>query len=66
MAGPPSQPPARGGMSLYANLLDTDGSASISRDPVLFKDDKDDTSAKKAIDPGIFEPIYCLHASGHV
>lgn len=38
-------------MSLYANLLETD-SASISRDPVLFKDG-DGGSAKKAIDPGM-------------
>jgi hypothetical protein len=56
MAAPPSQPPARGGMSLYANLLETDSSASISRDPVLFKDDKEDAPAKKAIDPGTHEP----------
>lgn len=66
MAGPPSQPPARGGMSLYANLLDTDGSASISRDPVLFKDDKDDTSAKRAIDPGMFDFSYHFSTQNHV
>lgn len=41
-------------MSLYANLLEGDSSASISRDPVLFKDDKEETPAKKAIDPGMF------------
>lgn len=54
MTAPPTQPPARSAMSLYANLLDSgDSSASISRDPVLFKDEaKDDTPAKKAIDPG--------------
>ncbi|EAQ85739.1 hypothetical protein CHGG_06992 [Chaetomium globosum CBS 148.51] len=51
MAAPPPQPPSRGGMSLYANLLDTDGSASIARDPVLFKNEQDHAPAKKAIDP---------------
>ncbi|KAL2021792.1 hypothetical protein VTK56DRAFT_6566 [Thermocarpiscus australiensis] len=58
MAAPPPQPPARGGLSLYANLLE-DSSTSISRDPVLFKDgSKDDTPAKKAIDPALrFQPI---------
>ncbi|KAL1842149.1 hypothetical protein VTJ49DRAFT_5922 [Mycothermus thermophilus] len=46
MASPPSQsPPARGTMSLYANLLEADSSASISRDPVLFKDNKDAASS---------------------
>ncbi|AEO63598.1 uncharacterized protein THITE_2109082 [Thermothielavioides terrestris NRRL 8126] len=50
MVPPPSQPPARTGMSLYANLLETDSSASISRDPVLFKDE---ATAKKTIDPGM-------------
>jgi splicing factor 45 len=44
-------------MSLYANLLDTDSSASISRDPVLFKDANDDAPAKKSTDPGA--PILC-------
>lgn len=39
-------------MSLYANLLD-DGSASIARDPVLFKNEQDHAPAKKAIDPGM-------------
>ncbi|KAH6627156.1 hypothetical protein B0J18DRAFT_456231 [Chaetomium sp. MPI-SDFR-AT-0129] len=58
MAAPPPQPPARSGMSLYANLLDADGSASISRDPVRFKDDKSDVPARKAIDPALrFQPI---------
>ncbi len=51
MAAPPPPPPPRGGMSLYANLLDTDGGASISRGPVLFKDEKDD-APKKPLDPG--------------
>ncbi|SPQ20909.1 6f4b0f52-f400-45b4-944f-7b39cfc028fd [Thermothielavioides terrestris] len=55
MVPPPSQPPARTGMSLYANLLETDSSASISRDPVLFKDE---ATAKKAIDSALrFQPI---------
>lgn len=64
MAAPPPQPPPRGGMSLYANLLDSgDGSASISRDPVLFKDEtKGDTPAKKAIDPGMYSR--CAEPSG--
>ncbi|KAG7289757.1 hypothetical protein NEMBOFW57_006133 [Staphylotrichum longicolle] len=59
MAAPPPQPPQRGGMSLYANLLDTDSSASISRGPVMFNDaSKDDTPAKRAIDPALrFQPI---------
>jgi hypothetical protein len=53
MAAPQPQPPARTGLSLYADLLETDSSASISRDPVLFKDDnKGDVAAKKALDPG--------------
>ncbi|KAJ4302389.1 hypothetical protein N0V88_002533 [Collariella sp. IMI 366227] len=58
MAAPPP-PPGRGGMSLYANLLNTDSGASISRDPVLFKDgEANDTPAKKAIDPALrFQPI---------
>ncbi|KAK3296742.1 uncharacterized protein B0H64DRAFT_472943 [Chaetomium fimeti] len=58
MAAPPPQPPSRGGMSLYANLLDTDPSASIARDPVLFKNEQDNAPAKKAIDPALrFQPI---------
>ncbi|KAH6840662.1 hypothetical protein B0I37DRAFT_438010 [Chaetomium sp. MPI-CAGE-AT-0009] len=58
MAAPPPQPPSRGGMSLYANLLDTDSSASIARDPVLFKNEQDHAPAKKAIDPALrFQPI---------
>lgn len=54
MATPPSQPPARSGMSLYASLLESaDSSASISRDPVLFKDGSaDDAPPKRPIDPG--------------
>ncbi|KAK0652994.1 hypothetical protein B0T16DRAFT_388155 [Cercophora newfieldiana] len=54
-------PPARGGMSLYANLLDSnnDGSASISREPVRFKQEESGESAlKKPIDPALrFQPI---------
>ncbi|KAK4138922.1 hypothetical protein BT67DRAFT_453426 [Trichocladium antarcticum] len=58
MAAPPPQPP-RGGMSLYASLLESgDNSASISRDPVLFNEAKDAAQAKKAIDPAFrFQPI---------
>ncbi len=48
--------PQKSRMSLYANLLDTnaDSSGSISRAPVLFKqEDADkDPSARKPIDPG--------------
>ncbi len=48
--------PQKSRMSLYANLLDTnpDSSGSISRAPVLFKqEDADkDASAKRQIDPG--------------
>ncbi|KAK0720882.1 hypothetical protein B0H67DRAFT_206725 [Lasiosphaeris hirsuta] len=58
MGGPPA--PARGGMSLYANLLETNAdSASISRDPVRFgADDPNDAPARKAIDPALrFQPI---------
>ncbi|KAH8893509.1 hypothetical protein GQ53DRAFT_116568 [Thozetella sp. PMI_491] len=54
--------PQKGGMSLYANLLDSnaDSSSSISRASVAFKqDDTDkDTPAKKLIDPALrFQPI---------
>jgi hypothetical protein len=52
MAAPPPQPP-HGGMSLYANLLDTDGSASISRAPVRFDAAQDGSQAKKPLDPGV-------------
>lgn len=47
-------------MSLYANLLDTDGSASISRGPVRFDGSKDGSQAKRAIDPGVFlcQPLH--------
>ncbi|KAK4448273.1 hypothetical protein QBC34DRAFT_116751 [Podospora aff. communis PSN243] len=59
MSGPP--PPARGGMSLYANLLEsnTDSTASITREPVRFKQEEArDGAAKKAIDPALrFQPI---------
>lgn len=55
MAGPPAPP--RGGMSLYANLLDpkADATTSISRAPVLFSQSdeaKDDAATKKPVDPG--------------
>ncbi|KAK4224726.1 hypothetical protein QBC38DRAFT_484842 [Podospora fimiseda] len=56
---PPPPPPAGGGMSLYANLLEsTDNSASISRDPVIFNEAKEDAPAKKLINPALqFQPI---------
>ncbi|KAK3996674.1 hypothetical protein QBC44DRAFT_317321 [Cladorrhinum sp. PSN332] len=56
-ASPP--PPAGGGMSLYANLLDTaDNSASISREAVNFSESKEDAPAKKFINPALqFQPI---------
>ncbi|KAK1836015.1 hypothetical protein QBC39DRAFT_367977 [Podospora conica] len=55
MSAPP--PPPRGGMSLYANLLESDSSASISRDPVVFTKE-DNAPAKKHIDPALrFQPI---------
>jgi splicing factor 45 len=65
MAAPPPPPPPnpRGGMSLYADLLDGDSSASISRAPVTFKQPGDssdgkDVSAKKATDSALrFQPI---------
>jgi len=47
--------PARGAMSLYANLLDvnSDNSASISRDSMSFKQDEAaDGAPKKVIEPG--------------
>jgi splicing factor 45 len=52
----PGQPP-RSGLSLYANLLDPTGDASISRGPVVFKnaaaDSPEETTAKKhQIDSG--------------
>lgn len=53
MSAPP--PPPRGGMSLYANLLESDSSASISRDPVVFTKE-DNAPAKKHIDPGTPTP----------
>jgi splicing factor 45 len=55
MAAPQSQPAARSGMSLYANLLDSgENDDSASRDSSLLKDEgKDDGPAKKAIDPGM-------------
>ncbi|KAK1770891.1 hypothetical protein QBC33DRAFT_526078, partial [Phialemonium atrogriseum] len=61
MAGPPAPP--RGGMSLYANLLDpkADATTSISRAPVLFSQSdeaKDDAATKKPVDPALrFQPI---------
>ncbi|KAK0755006.1 hypothetical protein B0T18DRAFT_400478 [Schizothecium vesticola] len=55
MSAPP--PPPRGGMSLYANLLESDNSASISRDPVVFTKEEN-APAKKHIDPALrFQPI---------
>ena len=53
-----SGPPQRAGLSLYANLLDPSGDASISRGPVVFKnpaaENTEETSAKKhQIDAGM-------------
>jgi splicing factor 45 len=54
----PVQPPkgGGGGLSLYANLLEPDSSATISSAPVLYSQGdegaKDDQQAKKAVDPG--------------
>ncbi|KAK3377739.1 hypothetical protein B0H63DRAFT_224027 [Podospora didyma] len=65
MAAPPP-PPQRGslgGLSLYANLLDSGGdgsAASISRDPVVFNKQggENNTPAKKPIDPALLlQPI---------
>jgi hypothetical protein len=61
MSNPSASTPSRGGLSLYANLLDPSNAsgASISRAPVVFKQPttepipEDDASAKKPqIDPG--------------
>ncbi|KAK3392191.1 hypothetical protein B0T20DRAFT_384866 [Sordaria brevicollis] len=56
MSGPP---PARGGLSLYANLLEPSGtsdSASTSNDAVANK--QEDAPAKKAVNPAFaFQPI---------
>ena len=64
MAGSESSAPPRGGMSLYANLLEPSGDSSttISRAPISFKqsDAGDGSSAglKKAVDPALrFQPI---------
>ena len=52
------KPPARGsGLSLYANLLDPTGDATVSKGPVVFKpaETPDEAISKKPqIDPGIF------------
>lgn len=61
MSNPPSSTPARGGLSLYANLLDpssSDTPSSITKGPVVFKtaaaSAEDEASAKKPqIDAGI-------------
>ena len=66
----PKQPPAKGGLSLYANLLDPSSSSNdadnstISRAPVVFQQPGDSsataaqddaaTAAKKQISAGIF------------
>lgn len=62
----PNQPP-RSGLSLYANLLDPTGDASISRGPVVFQnavtDTPDEGSTKKPqIDAGksILSPNFRL------
>jgi hypothetical protein len=59
MSNPSNQkPPARGtGLSLYANLLDPTGDATVSKGPVVFKpaETPDEAISKKPhIDPGIF------------
>lgn len=58
MASDPTPP--KGGMSLYANLLNpsTDTPGSISRAPVVFKQPEtepppDDTAKKQRLNPGI-------------
>lgn len=61
MSAPPPPPPPRGGMSLYANLLESnnDSPSSISRQPVIFNQDSAaDNTPKKPIDPALrFQPI---------
>lgn len=55
-----SGPPARGGLSLYANLLDPSGtsdSTSASNDAVANK--QEDAPAKKAVNPG--SHLYSAH-----
>ncbi|CAI4215335.1 unnamed protein product [Parascedosporium putredinis] len=55
-----SPPKGGGGLSLYANLLESSGdaSATISGGPVLYGDAPDTQSVKKAIDPALrFQPI---------
>lgn len=62
MSNPPNSTPARGGLSLYANLLDPssgDAPGSITKGPVVFKSAvasmEDEASAKKPqIDAGMF------------
>lgn len=56
MAAPP--PPPKGGMSLYANLLNpkADASASISGAPVLYDNgDKEDSAPKRELNPGTLQ-----------
>ncbi|KAK5660100.1 hypothetical protein OQA88_13569 [Cercophora sp. LCS_1] len=59
MSAPPPSP--RGGMSLYANLLESnnDNSPSVSRHPVVFNQEAaPDSAPKKPIDPALrFQPI---------
>ncbi|KAJ4401239.1 hypothetical protein N0V82_010881 [Gnomoniopsis sp. IMI 355080] len=58
MSAPP--PPPKGGMSLYANLLNPkpDASASISSAPVLYDNGDKDDAAKKDVNPALrFQPI---------
>lgn len=52
MAAPP--PPPKGGMSLYANLLNpkSDSTASISSGPVLYDNGDKDDAARKDVNPG--------------
>jgi splicing factor 45 len=60
----PASAPRGAGLSLYANLLDPNSSATVSRGPVVFKaassESADDASAKKPqIDAGM---VLCLRA----
>lgn len=55
-------PPPKGGMSLYANLLNPkpDSSASISSAPVLYDHNDKDDSAKKDVNSGTLQLLQLL------
>lgn len=62
MSAPP--PPPKGGMSLYANLLNpkSDSSTSISSAPVLYDNGDKDDAAKKDVNPGTLQlPLSFIH-----